>query len=136
MCVDVWTGDVVRDLSWEFESKDTIRISIPLRKFNVAEKGAGEVRWVRPTRLLWCTDHMPCTLFSVLNLILYFSTFISSPPFLVVRNIGWEKSSSANVDKNVVRHSCDCITTCHVTACGPRGCPMAADYCAMALLVT
>ena len=31
--------------------------------------------------------------------------------------IGWEKSSSANVlnvDKKVVRHSCDCITTCHV----------------------
>ena len=57
MCVDVWTGDVERDLSWELEAKATTRISIPLRKFNIAEKGAGEVCCVS------------CTLFSVPNLI-------------------------------------------------------------------
>ena len=56
MCVDVWTGDVERDLSWELEAKAATRISIPLRKFNIAEKGAGEVCCV-------------CTLFSVPNLI-------------------------------------------------------------------
>ena len=43
MCIDLCTGDSDRHLSWEFEAKYARRIAIPLKKFNIEEKGSGEV---------------------------------------------------------------------------------------------
>ena len=45
MCVDVWTGGVEKEMCWELESRSAVRIAVPLKKFNIAELGSGEVRW-------------------------------------------------------------------------------------------
>lgn len=51
--VDICKGDSGHNLSWEFEAKAARRIAIPLKKFNIEEKGSGEVRACEVDRSLF-----------------------------------------------------------------------------------